>query len=150
MQPTHSPRAFTDTTYQTLLSAADTGGTLSIIHGTAGPFTGPPAHFHRNEDEVILVLEGEVTFECADTQFTRGPLGLAFLPRGQVHSFRTGPNGARCLTILTPGGFEGFFAAVTKAGLHLPQDLAQVKTLAETYGSVFMGPGLAQRMAQDA
>lgn len=139
-----------DTTYRTILAAADTGGAISVIYGEAGPFNGPPAHIHRNEDEIIIVLKGEVEFETADARFTRGPLGLAFLPRGQMHSFRTGPDGARCLTILTPGGFEGFFAEAARADLRLPQDIAKVAALAGRYGSDFVGPGLAQRMAQDA
>lgn len=138
------------TTYRTILAAAESGGAIAIVYGATGPFTGPPAHIHTNEDEVIIVLEGEVEFETADSRFTRGPMGVAFLPRGKTHSFRTGPRGAKCLTILTPGGFEGFFADVADAGLHLPQDLEQVARLAGRYGSLFVGPGLAQRMAQDA
>jgi quercetin dioxygenase-like cupin family protein len=139
-----------DTIYRTILAADETGGAISIIYGEAGPFSGPPAHIHSHEDEVIIVLEGEVEFETADERFTRGPLGLAFLPRGQMHSFQTGPEGARCLTILTPGGFEGFFAEAAKADLQLPQDIQRVAALADRYGSVFVGPGLAQREAQDA
>lgn len=139
-----------NTSYRTILAAAETGGAISIIYGEAGPFNGPPAHIHTHEDEVIIVLEGEVEFETADARFTRGPLGLAFLPRGQMHSFRTGPDGARCLTILTPGGFEGFFAEAARADLRLPQDIDRVAALAGRYGSVFRGPGLAQRMAEDA
>ncbi|WRH64441.1 MAG: cupin domain-containing protein [Fuscovulum sp.] len=138
------------TTYRTILAAAETGGAISIIYGEAGPFNGPPAHIHRHEDEIIVVLRGEVEFETGDAQFTRGPLGLAFLPRGQMHSFRTGPDGACCLIILTPGGFEGFFAEAARADLRLPQEIAKVAALARRYGSDFVGPGLAHRMAQDA
>lgn len=138
------------TTYRTILSAAETGGAMSIIYGEAGPFSGPPAHIHRHEDEVIIVLSGEVEFETAEARFWRGPLGLAFLPRGQRHSFRTGPDGAHCLTILTPGGFEGFFAEAAHADLGLPRDISAVAVLAERYGSILVGPGLAQRSGSDA
>lgn len=138
------------TTYHTLLAAGETGGAMSIFHGRAGPFSGPPAHIHMGEDEVILVLEGEVEFETAEGTFTRGPLGVAFLPRGQMHSFRTGPQGARCLTILTPGGFEGMFAELSQSGLRLPEDLEQVAAIARRYQSVVVGPGLAERRARDA
>jgi Cupin domain len=138
------------TTYRTILAAAETCGAISSIYGEAGRFTGPPAHIHTHEDEVIIVLEGEVEFETAEARFIRGPLGLAFLPRGQMHSFRTGPHGARCLTILTPGGFEGFFSEAAGADLRLPQDIQKVAALADRYCSIFVGPGLAQREVQDA
>jgi quercetin dioxygenase-like cupin family protein len=139
-----------DTTYRTILTAADTGGAMAVIYGEAGPFSGPPAHIHTGEDEVIIVLEGKVEFETAEGRFARGPLEVAFVPRGHAHSFRTGPEGARCITILTPGGFENFFAELARADLHLPRDMAQMTALAARYGSVVVGPGLAQEVARDA
>jgi quercetin dioxygenase-like cupin family protein len=138
------------TSYQTILSTAETGGAMCIIYGEAGPASGPPAHVHANEDEIFIVLEGQVEFEVDGERFVRGPLGTAFVRRGQVHSFRTGPGGARCLTVLTPGGFEGFFAEAVKAQFRLPQDVGQVAALAARYGSRFTGPGLAQKGATDA
>jgi hypothetical protein len=75
-------------------------------------------------------------------------LQTAFVPRGVAHSFRTGPEGARGLTILTPGGFEGFFAEMAALDLQLPQDLALMRDIAGRYGSSLVGPGLAQTVAQ--
>jgi quercetin dioxygenase-like cupin family protein len=138
------------TSYRTILSTAETGGAMCIVYGDAGPLSGPPAHFHANEDEIFIVLEGEVEFEVGDERFVRGPLGTAFVPRGQVHSFRTGPSGARCITVLTPGGFEGFFAEAATRQFRIPQDLSDVVALAARYGSRFAGPGLAQKAMSDA
>jgi quercetin dioxygenase-like cupin family protein len=134
-----------DTSYRTILATDETEGAMAIIYGEAGPFSGPAAHFHDNEDEIFIVLEGEVEFELEGERFVRGPLGTAFLPRGKVHSFRTGPNGARCLTLLTPGGFEGFFAEMAKSQYRLPQDIGAVAQVGARYGSHLVGPGLAQR-----
>lgn len=138
------------TSYRTILSTAETGGALCIVYGEAGPLSGPPAHFHADEDEIFVVLEGEVEFEVGDKRFVRGPLGTAFVPRGQVHSFRTGRSGARCLTVLTPGGFESFFAEAAHKQLRMPQDLDEIAALAALYGSRFVGPGLAQKVLTDA
>jgi mannose-6-phosphate isomerase-like protein (cupin superfamily) len=138
------------TSHRTILSTAATGGAMSIVYGEAGPLIGPPAHVHANEDEIFVVLEGEVEFEVGAERFVRGPLGTAFVPCGQPHSFRTGPNGARCITILTPGGFEGFFAEAAAQQFRMPQDIAEVVALAAQYGSHFTGPGLAQEAQSDA
>jgi mannose-6-phosphate isomerase-like protein (cupin superfamily) len=143
-------RYWNGTRYQTILSTAETGGAMSIIYGEAEPFNGPPTHVHYNEDEVFIVLEGEVAFDLAGQRFTRGPMGTAFVPRGKPHSFMTGSNGARCLTVLTPGGFEGFFAELARGGFELPQDLASVAAIAASYGSHFVGPGIAQLQVQHA
>lgn len=138
------------TSYRTILTTAETGGAMAIIYGEAEPLSGPPTHIHDTEDEIFVVLEGEMTFEVAGVQFVRGPLGTAFVPRGQPHSFRTGPKGARCVTVLTPGGFEGFFAEMARAQYQIPQDVAKVAEVAARFGSRLAGPGLAQRSLSDA
>jgi mannose-6-phosphate isomerase-like protein (cupin superfamily) len=134
--------------YQTILSTAETGGTLSILCVTAPPHSGPPSHIHAAEDEVFIILSGTVDFAVGDRRLTCGPLQTAFVPRGVAHSFRTGPQGARGLTILTPGGFEGFFADMAALDLSLPADMEAVRAIAGRYGSRFVGPGLAQTAAQ--
>jgi mannose-6-phosphate isomerase-like protein (cupin superfamily) len=138
------------TRYRTILGTAQTGGTMSIIYGEADPFNGPPAHVHDREDEIFVVLEGEITFEVAGERFSRGPMGTAFVPRGTPHSFMTGAQGALCLTVLTPGGFEGFFAEMAKGQFQMPQDMAAVAAIAARYGSHLEGPGLAQQEVQHA
>jgi quercetin dioxygenase-like cupin family protein len=134
--------------YQTLLPATKTGGALSILCVTAPPNSGPPSHIHAAEDEVFIILSGMIDFAVGDRRLTCGPMQVAFVPRGVAHSFRTGPQGARGLTILTPGGFEGFFAEMAALDLQVPQDLALIGDIAGRYGSSFVGPGLAQIGAQ--
>ena len=138
------------TRYRTILGTVETGGAMSITYGEAGPFNGPPAHTHDREDEILIVLEGEMIFEVAGERFSRGPMGTAFVPRGTPHSFMTGANGARCLTVLTPGGFEGFFAEVARSRFQMPRDMAAVAEIAARYGSRFTGPGLAHQEVQHA
>lgn len=133
------------TSYRTILNAAAAGGVMSVTCGEAGPFNGPPAHVHGGEDGIFVILDGEITCEVAGRRLTRGQPGTAFVPRGQPHSFVTGPNGARCITVLTPGGFEGFFADMAKGQFQMLQDMAAVAAIAARYGSHFAGPGPAQR-----
>ena len=150
MSDTSTVHEWSGTRYRTILGTAETGGAMSIIYGEAAPFNGPPTHVHDREDETFIVLEGEVTFEVAGQPFSLGPMGTAFLPRGTPHSFMTGAKGARCLTVLTPGGFESFFAEMARGGFRMPQDLATFTAIAATYESHLMGPGLAQKAVQNA
>ena len=138
------------TRHRTILGTTETGGAMSITYGDADPFTGPPAHTHDHEDEIFIVLDGEMTFEVAGERFACGPLGTAFVPRGTPHSFMTGAKGATCLTVLTPGGFEGFFAEMARGQFQMPQDMTAVAEIAARYGSRRIGPGLAQQEVQHA
>ena len=150
MSDTNTVHQWGGTQYRTILGTAETGGAMSIVHSEAEPFTGPPTHVHDHEDEIFIVLDGEMVFDVAGRRFSRGPMGTAFVPRGTPHSFRTGAGGARGLTVLTPGGFEGFFAEMAQGGFRMPQDLARVAAIAAGYGSRIVGPGLVQREAEHA
>src|SRR5215213_3893944 len=44
------------------LTSEDTGGVYSMVEEISPPQGGPPPHTHRDEDEVLYVLEGEVEF----------------------------------------------------------------------------------------
>lgn len=138
--PTHH---WNGSTYSTLLGASDTNGSMSIAYGIAAPNNGPPAHIHEAEDEIFVVLEGSMTFDVDGRRITCGPLEVAFVPRDAVHSFVTGPEGARGITILTPGGFEGFFAAMAEGNFEMPRDLEKVTAIASQFHSRIVGPGLA-------
>jgi quercetin dioxygenase-like cupin family protein len=150
MSETNTIHHWGGTRYRTILGTAETGGAMSMILAEAEPLNGPPMHVHELEDEIFVVLDGEIVFEVAGRRFTRGPMETAFVPRGTPHSFMTGARGARGLTVFTPGGFEGFFSEMARGGYQIPQDLARIAAIAETYGSRFMGPGLAHREVQHA
>src|ERR687886_394094 len=87
-------------------SAADTGGQYTLVEITAPPGLQAPLHVHHHEDEGFYVLEGSAAIEVGDETVELGPGRHAFGPRGIPHRFVIGPEGARMLWILTPGGFE--------------------------------------------
>lgn len=99
------------------LGSADTRGALALWFETFGPGEGPPPHVHSREDEIFVVLEGEVTFFAADSASVAGPGTVVFAPRGRQHTFRnTGMTAARMIAMVTPGGFENFFAEAAFRG----------------------------------
>ena len=129
--------------YRTILSAEDTGGAISIVDSVSPPGSGPPRHIHHDADETFVMLSGDTEFWIDGERFTCGPGESAFVPRGIEHSFRVVSDiPSRHLTILTPGGFEGFFAAMAKGQYRLPEDMPKVLAIAEAFQLTFTGPPL--------
>lgn len=127
------------TTYRTILSTAGSGGALSIVDSRCPALSGPPRHVHAREDEIFVVLEGEVEFWLAGQTIRRGPGETAFVPRGAEHTYRILAE-ARMLTILTPGGFEGFFADMARGAFRIPEDMPAVLESAGRHHLTFTGP----------
>lgn len=131
------------TAYKTILATADTGGAMSIVDSLSPPNSGPPRHVHGAEDEAFVVLSGEVEFWLDGTGFVRGPGETAFIPRGREHTFRVlGDQPSRHLVILTPGGFEGFFADMAEGQFRIPEDMDAVTESASRHNLEFTGPPL--------
>lgn len=130
-------------TYTILIAAAETGGRLGMFEALHAADAGPPRHVHLGEDETIFVAEGRLRFWLEGETFERGAGEAAFVPRGREHSFIVlGPSPARLVTTVTPGGFEGFFPAVARERLRVPEDLPRLREVGRLYGSEFTGPPL--------
>lgn len=85
------------------------GGASCTFERTLAPGAGVPLHAH--DDEVHVVLEGNVAIHCGDRAFTAASGTVAFLPRRVPHAFRhPGDAPARFLTVFTPGGFDDLVA----------------------------------------
>ena len=131
------------TQYDIQLQAADTGGALGVFASVCPAESGPPRHVHAAEDETFHILSGEVLFWMEGAERVAQAGDTVFVPRGQAHSFKViGPRPARMLTIMTPGGFEGFFREMAEGQFRIPQDMAAIDTIAARYGLTFTGPPL--------
>jgi quercetin dioxygenase-like cupin family protein len=97
-----------------LLTATETGGSLSVMENAMRPGTEPPYHIHDNEDEIFYVLEGHLSVMVDGTVYECRTGDTVFLPRAVPHTFRVRSEVARCLSIVTPSGFENFFNAIGK------------------------------------
>jgi quercetin dioxygenase-like cupin family protein len=98
-------------TMAVLLSGEDTGSSLTVLDCRTPPGLGPPPHIHRNEDEIFLVQSGTLSYLSDGVWASVRPGGAAFLPRGQLHTYRNdGDQTSRHWVVTTPSGFEKFFA----------------------------------------
>lgn len=128
------------TTYRVAVGAAESGGLLGSFVAWVEAGGGPPLHVHHGEDEAIHVMDGEADF-WLDGRVQRVGAGRGvFLPRDVPHTFRvTAAGPARLLTVITPGGFESFFAAAAAGGAG-PHDPAGLQALADSWKMEFRGP----------
>jgi quercetin dioxygenase-like cupin family protein len=96
------------------VTAADTGGQMSIVEVTEYPGAEAPLHVHHRDDEGFWILEGDVTFEVGDATIEASAGDYVFGPRDIPHRFTVGDQGCRMLFILVPGGIEDVIRATSE------------------------------------
>jgi mannose-6-phosphate isomerase-like protein (cupin superfamily) len=95
-----------------MIPGADTDARLSLIEHPMPPRAlAAPLHRHTREDEYSYVLKGRMGALLGDDVVEAGPGDLVYKPRGQWHTFwNAGDEPASILEIISPAGFEEFFA----------------------------------------
>ena len=117
------------------ITAAETGGRLGVLEITLSAGEGTPLHVHEREDEFFRVLSGRFGFWYGAEVVELGEGGCIALPRGKAHRLENiGDSDGRILVVVTPGGFEGFFAAVEARRPSGPDEIASI---AAEYGVSF-------------
>ena len=107
------PRWFVGMLAEVKASAADTAGQYTLVEITAPPGLEAPVHVHYTEDEGFYVLEGSVPIVVGDQTVELASGEHAFGCRDVPHKFTVGPDGARRIWVLTPGGFENLIEEVS-------------------------------------
>jgi quercetin dioxygenase-like cupin family protein len=102
-------RWFGEGLWEFLIPKDVTGGKLSMFQATMPEGFSPPRHIHTREDEVFLVLDGDVCFDVDGHLRLAGPGTSVYMPRGVPHTFRIQSPVARLLGVMTPGAFEELF-----------------------------------------
>ncbi len=78
-------------------------GSMSVVEFVGPKDFGPPLHRHDFEDELFIVLEGEIVFRSGDLEIEAQAGTHAFLPHGRPHTFQVLSDTARftCVTAST-------------------------------------------------
>ena len=128
------------------VATGDSGGALFM---TEQPIdrrgSGPPRHYHEEQDEWFYCLAGEYVVEIGDQRFRLGPgdsvLGPRRVPRAFVYD---GSGPGRILIGFTPARrIEQFFRDLEKRGEYFGNSSPEDKELAHRlYGIVNVGPPL--------
>jgi quercetin dioxygenase-like cupin family protein len=133
-----------------MIDGEEAQGRFALVEHPMSPRAlAAPIHRHLREDEYSYVLEGRIGALLGDEVLIGGPGDLILKPRNQWHTFwNAGDEPARILEIISPAGFEKFFAelvdlgGVTRAEPQVLADLCARYGLEMDPASV---PGLIER-----
>ena len=144
-----------------MIDGAEAGDRFSVVEHPMSPWAlAAPLHRHHNEDEYSFVIEGRMGALLGDDHLEAGPGDLVHKPRGQWHTFwNSGDDPCRILEIISPAGFERFFAELVDLGgvalagsdplaelcqrFALEMNLGSVSDLIERFGVRFPAEPLA-------
>ena len=149
-----------------MIGGEQTQGNFALVEHPIGPRAlAAPMHTHRYEDEYTYVLEGEVGVQIGEEVLLARPGDLVFKPRGVPHAFWNAADGAaRALEIISPAGFERYFAELAplfppanqgpldeeaigavRAKYGLEMDMSSIPVLAERHGLLVDAPPPSDR-----
>ena len=119
-----------------LVDGVTSGGGFSLVEHAMSPRAiGAPLHRHSREDEYSFVLEGRMGALLGDDVVEAGPGDLVFKPRNQWHTFwNAGDTPARILEIISPAGFERYFAEMVALGGSRNAAPVALRSLGAKYG----------------
>jgi quercetin dioxygenase-like cupin family protein len=119
-----------------MVDALESGGGFSLVEHPMSPRAlAAPLHRHSREDEYSYVVEGRVGALLGEEVVVGGPGDLIFKPRGQWHTFwNADDKPARLLEIISPAGFERYFAELVDLGGSTQADPRDLAALAARYG----------------
>jgi quercetin dioxygenase-like cupin family protein len=107
------------------LSGDQTNGQLAIVEHPFPVGALVPPHVHTCEDEFSIVTKGAIGFRSGSEEVVLEAGGYITKPRGELHTmWNAGPEEARMIEIITPAGFERYFAEVVAILENPPPGLA--------------------------
>jgi quercetin dioxygenase-like cupin family protein len=119
-----------------VVGAEQTGGAFAIVeHDLAPRALGAPMHTHEREDEISHVTAGRLGVQIGEETIEAGPGDTVVKPRGIAHAFwNPGDEPVRFLELITPAGFEGYFAELEPIlGVPGPPDFAALGAVMARY-----------------
>lgn len=118
------------------LTCAETAGSAYVFEDFCPPGIGVPPHVHRNEDEIVTVLEGEFEIFLGGQTYAAAAGAVVNFPRGVPHAFHNrGSRPARALFTVTPAeSFEQFFEELSALPPAVPPDPAHIAAIFGRYG----------------
>jgi len=119
-----------------MIDGSDAAERFSLVEHPMSPRAlAAPLHLHTREDEYTFVLQGRMGALLGDEVVEAGPGDLVFKPRNQWHTFwNAGDEPCRILEIISPAGFELFFAELVEMGGVTQADQEALAQLNERYG----------------
>jgi quercetin dioxygenase-like cupin family protein len=90
-------------------------GEYAVLRYHVKPGDEPPLHTHTREDEMVYVVDGEITAIVGDAEVDVGPGAFAVLPRGVPHTIHVRSDSATLMLTVVPAGVERFFVPASES-----------------------------------
>lgn len=123
---------------------------MNAVEFTAPRGFGPPLHLHRDEDEIMYLLDGTLRLEIDGVERTATTGAVVALPAGIPHTFQVTSEMATFLTVAGGGTsaptFDVFVAALGEPTADATQpapttiDPGHVASVAASHGIEILGP----------
>lgn len=126
-------------------SGNESDGHYDLLELTVPPGPGvTPMHIHREMDEAMYVIEGELTVQLGEDRRVLEVGSYAMAPRGVPHTYRNSGNGpARVLFINTPGNSWRYLEEAAEHGpVENESDMERILPILESHGVEVVGPPL--------
>jgi quercetin dioxygenase-like cupin family protein len=119
-------------------TAEETDGAFILVEDRMSRGKMTPLHTHPNQDETIIVLEGELLVYAEGKEHRVEPRGVAVAPRGVPHAFMVTSERALILTLQTPGSGEAFYRDASEPSTEetdagRPPDLDRLRAAAQRH-----------------
>lgn len=127
------------------LMTEDTDGAFFLFEDVMAQGKTTPLHRHPEADETVYILEGEILVSADGKESRVGPGGMTFTPKGVPHAFLVISDGARLLTLQTPGIGQAFYRGASEPatdGTSETVDFARIQASAKENprGIEILGP----------
>ena len=125
--------------------AEQTNGVMSAVEIRVAPGWLAPPHRHEREDELCLVLEGQVSWRVGDRELLADPGSMTFLPRGVPHAYwNAGSASAGLALVSVPGGLERFFQELVAGSM----DAERAAVVSARHGQVLVPEWISELVAR--
>ncbi|MBR2649248.1 MAG: cupin domain-containing protein [Sediminibacterium sp.] len=125
------------------VSTKDTDGAFSISEYIGNTKGGPPLHIHLHQDEVFIILEGEILFQLGEEQFHLTAGDTVFIPRNVPHAPCQLSDKSRYFYFFTPSGtMEDFFRGLGELKVDKQATPEQMAKLFADHDMKIVGPPL--------
>jgi len=109
-----------------------TDGRVTVVEDVLKPGFHLPRHHHRVMTEIFFVLDGEATF-VFDDETVQAWAGMTVTVPANVRHEVSAPNGARLITVFTPGGFDRYLAELAALAPDQLEDADFMAALGQRY-----------------
>lgn len=120
-----------------------TDGRLTLVEDTLKPGFELARHHHKKMTEIFYILEGGVEFVFDDERVNATTGTVINVPANVWHAVSS-PEGARLLTIFSPGGFDRYLEELVALTEAQYADLGFMRRLSERY-DIFDQPSAGGR-----